>query len=378
MSGGIVNRTVEASQENTIYNLYAVWQKYTYTLKYDINAGTDTTNPASIQDEIDVNSGDNKAISTISPTRNNYAFLGWADTDTATVAQYQPGGNYSATVDSDGQIKIIYAVWAYYYPYTVHFDSNGGEGDMSNIIATSAVTSPLSANVFTKDGFVFVGWSETQTAISAQYSSNIYKKFDNAGNVVNLYAVWKKAPNVANGGGGMSGANVPNSIIKYVPTSHENANALGFYDVQHNNVVDTYYRKQNGTNVEGWLRTYDAKWYLFEYDQTVDEKDRGKMIRGFRYVTDAWFFFNGNGQMATDFKEINNNTYYFETTKDRNEGKMATGWKKIGEKWYYFAFNGIMLKNQTTPDGYRVGQDGAWIDDNIQHNTVIKVIYHKQ
>ena len=113
-------------------------------------------------------------------------------------------------------------------------------------------------------------------------------------------------------------------------------------------------------------------------NQTVDEKDRGKMIRGFRYVTDAWFFFNGNGQMATDFKEINNNTYYFETTKDRNEGKMATGWKKIGEKWYYFAFNGIMLKNQTTPDGYRVGQDGAWIDDNIQHNTAIKVIYHKQ
>ena len=182
----------------------------------------------------------------------------------------------------------------------------------------------------------------------------------------------------AGGGGGMTGGNVPNSIINYVPTTHENARATGFYDVQHENVVDTYYRNQNGTNVEGWLRTYDAKWYLFEYDQTVNEKDRGKMIRGFRYVTDAWFFFNGNGQMATDFKEINNNTYYFETTKDRNEGKMATGWKKIGEKWYYFAFNGIMLRNQTTPDGYRVGQDGAWIDDNIQHNTAIKVIYHKQ
>ena len=381
VSGGVVNRTIDDSHANSEYILYAIWKQYTYTLKYDMNAGTDTSvSPSSLADITEVGSGDNIDITTIKPTRNNYSFLGWADTNTATVEQYQPGGYYKATVDSEGQTKIIYAIWAYYYPYTVSFDSNGGEGNMENIIATSAITSPLPSNEFTKDGFVFAGWSENQADSTAQYGSSIYKKFNNAGNVVNLYAVWKKAPSVSAGGGagGMTGGNVPNSIINYVPTTHENARATGFYDVQHENVVDTYYRNQNGTNVEGWLRTYDAKWYLFEYDQTVDEKDRGKMIRGFRYVTDAWFFFNGNGQMATDFKEINNNTYYFETTKDRNEGKMATGWKKIGEKWYYFAFNGIMLKNQTTPDGYRVGQDGAWIDDNIQHNTAIKVIYHKQ
>ena len=378
VSGGVVNRTIDDSHANSEYILYAIWKQYTYTLRYDMNAGTDTSvDPLSLTDITEVGSGDNIALTTTKPTRNNYSFLGWADTNTATVEQYQPGGYYKATVDSDGQTKTVYAVWLYCYPYTVSFDSNGGEGNMDNIIATSAITSPLPLNEFTKDGYIFVGWAENDTDIIATYVGNIYKKFNNAGNVVNLYAVWKQAP-IISGGGSMNGATAHNSIINYVPVTHENDLQKGFYNVTQNNTINTYYKEQNGKNIEGWLRTYDAKWYLFEYEPTVNKTEKGKMIRGFRYVTDAWFFFNGNGQMATDFKEINNNTYYFETTKDRNEGKMATGWKKIGEKWYYFAFNGIMLRNQTTPDGYRVGQDGAWIDDNISHNTAIKVIYHKQ
>lgn len=36
-------------------------------------------------------------------------------------------------------------------------------------------------------------------------------------------------------------------------------------------------------------------------------------------------------------------------------------WKWVGEKCYYFDTNGNMLKNSVTPDGYQVGNDGAWI-----------------
>ena len=44
---------------------------------------------------------------------------------------------------------------------------------------------------------------------------------------------------------------------------------------------------------------------------------------------------------------------------------MATGWQKINGKYYYFnqasdGSKGKMLRNQTTPDGYHVGADGAW------------------
>lgn len=59
--------------------------------------------------------------------------------------------------------------------------------------------------------------------------------------------------------------------------------------------------------------------------------------------------------------------YYF----DRN-GNMLTGWQQImyngGLKWFYFietkgADEGKCLMNATTPDGHKVGADGAWIED---------------
>jgi len=39
-----------------------------------------------------------------------------------------------------------------------------------------------------------------------------------------------------------------------------------------------------------------------------------------------------------------------------------TGWIKTNSKWYYCdKGNGAMLANTTTPDGYRVDSNGAWI-----------------
>ncbi len=40
----------------------------------------------------------------------------------------------------------------------------------------------------------------------------------------------------------------------------------------------------------------------------------------------------------------------------------SIGWKEIDGKWYYFGQDGYM-KHDTTIDGYRLGSDGAWIQD---------------
>ena len=61
----------------------------------------------------------------------------------------------------------------------------------------------------------------------------------------------------------------------------------------------------------------------------------------------AWYYFDRNGNMLTGWQKLYWNGayrwYYFSQTKDANEGKCQLG--------------GI------TPDGYRVGADGAWIED---------------
>ena len=51
---------------------------------------------------------------------------------------------------------------------------------------------------------------------------------------------------------------------------------------------------------------------------------------------------------------------------DGTRGHMYTGWHQIDGKWYYFheisdGTRGHLLTNTTTPDGYQVGADGAWI-----------------
>ena len=46
----------------------------------------------------------------------------------------------------------------------------------------------------------------------------------------------------------------------------------------------------------------------------------------------------------------------------KDDGSYATGWAQdTNGRWYYFDTAGRMLTDTVTPDGYRVGLDGAWI-----------------
>lgn len=47
----------------------------------------------------------------------------------------------------------------------------------------------------------------------------------------------------------------------------------------------------------------------------------------------------------------------------------ANGWHQINNVWYYFDNSGWMLANTTTPDGYFVNADGAWVQNNNTQTT---------
>lgn len=49
--------------------------------------------------------------------------------------------------------------------------------------------------------------------------------------------------------------------------------------------------------------------------------------------------------------------------KNDNGAYSANCWQWIDGKCYCFGSNGIMYKDCTTPDGYKVNKDGAWVDD---------------
>ena len=71
-----------------------------YTVSYNANGGSGA--PASQQKL----KGAALTLSSATPTRSGYTFLGWATSSTATAAQYQPGGSYTEDIN-----VTLYAVW---------------------------------------------------------------------------------------------------------------------------------------------------------------------------------------------------------------------------------------------------------------------------
>lgn len=86
---------------NTNVTLYAVWEINTYSIIYDANGGIGA--PDSQKKEY----GNDFVITSSVPTREGYAFKGWALSPDSTVVSYIAGSIYS-----DNKGITLYAVWA--------------------------------------------------------------------------------------------------------------------------------------------------------------------------------------------------------------------------------------------------------------------------
>lgn len=89
--------------------------------------------------------------------------------------------------------------------------------------------------------------------------------------------------------------------------------------------------------------------------------EQGASVRS-RWIQDTdgrWYYLNADGYMQTGWFRDGMHKWYQLGT----DGAMKTGWwKDINGKWYYFGADGSMYIHQNTPDGYRVGEDGAYIE----------------
>lgn len=120
-----------------------------------------------------------------------------------------------------------------------------------------------------------------------------------------------------------------------------------------------------------------GQWNQTEYGWQF-KKSNGHIYRNtWIYVKGKWYWVESTGIMAEGWKKLNSKKYYLLPLTgemlvgwvldgqnwyytDEN-GAMQTGWVKVNEKWYYLAEDGHMLSSATTPDGYHVDGNGAWI-----------------
>lgn len=103
----------------------------------------------------------------------------------------------------------------------------------------------------------------------------------------------------------------------------------------------------------GFEAIYNSKTHPYTYDTNgfpavgshsaeYGAKTTAAVTEGWKQDTTGWWYQNADGSYPV-------NT-----------------WKEINGKHYYFGGNGYMLANTTTPDGYQVGSDGAWVQQGQQ------------
>lgn len=108
----------------------------------------------------------------------------------------------------------------------------------------------------------------------------------------------------------------------------------------------------------GWRYTPDGWWYRLDNGTWPSD--------GWKCIDSRWYYFERSGHLKTGWLDIDGYRYYLNPVDDGSLGAMRVGWQIIGGKAYYFNGSsdgkyGALLTNTTTPDGYRVGTDGAMV-----------------
>ena len=126
-----------------------------------------------------------------------------------------------------------------------------------------------------------------------------------------------------------------------------------------------YYLNASGAMETGW-KLLDNQYYYFT--------ESGAMKTGWFKDKGLWYYLKPeDGVMATGLLDVDGTRYYLNAS-----GAMQTGWKQLNGNWYYFQADGSLLRNGTTPDGYKVNRDGVWTTTIEEETTQERTVESRQ
>lgn len=172
------------SKNKAVIDLYAIWEANKYSLIFNKNKGSGSTEPTLNTTRLLV-TYDSQYGALASISRVGYTFDGWYTAE--------QGGDKIA---SESIVKItqdtnLYAHWTA-NTYSIVFNACGGSGIMNKMTMSYDQGQYLSFNTFTRSGYIFVGWATTAEATKASYRDN--QRVTNLTSVnrdtINLYAIW--------------------------------------------------------------------------------------------------------------------------------------------------------------------------------------------
>jgi uncharacterized repeat protein (TIGR02543 family) len=251
---------------NATITLYAQWNAHSYIVVYNANGGIGEMEDSYFIYDVSENLRSNTF------TNDGYNFAGWALSKDGLI-EFDDEANVANLSSRAGEIITLYAQWAG-YPYTIVYNPNSGIGTMPNSDFAYGISKNLSANTFTRSGYIFIGWALTENGSVAFEDEALVRNLTMLeGGTVTLFAQWLPAYSIifiANDGipSPTSPTNTPQGSKITEPSSMEKT---GY-------TFDGWYKESGFLNK--WNFTNDipisditlyAKWVPVTYSVTYDK-----------------------------------------------------------------------------------------------------------
>ena len=205
-------KNLTATNGGTV-TLYAQWSTNSYTIAFVGNGNTGGTT-SSMTMKFDVA----KNLNANGYTKTGYSFKNWntkADGSGTSYANQQSVKNLTTV---NGGTFYLYALWKP-NTYTINFYGNGSTGgSTASMSMTYDVAKNLTANGFTKTGYLFSGWNTKSDGTGTSYTNkqSVKNLTTVNGGVINLYAQWKSITyTVKFDGNGADGGSTASMTMTY-------------------------------------------------------------------------------------------------------------------------------------------------------------------
>ena len=351
-----INNNPTDTSKHTITSSSGISYKYStsYTLSYNANGGSGA--PGSQNKP--TSSPNWYAISDIKPTREGYTFLGWAESNSATSAEYVNGE--FITLEKD---QTLYAVWRK-NTLKVYFNANGGSisSDTYNLCSNIVCNKSDSSQYYQKwtynstktnglinhstfgiyrNGYSFVGWGTKANGgtifdqgDNSLLPTDINSNIKNGNCSVTLYAIWEKNP-------------VTSYTLSYNANGGSNppANQTGATSYTISSAKPT----KSGYTFLGWSKSSSATSASYSAGDTITISSNTTLYAVWSKNTFT-LSYNANGGSNPPSSQSDSTSYTISSTRPTRSGYTFLGWSKSSSATSasYTAGDTITISSNTT------------------------------